>query len=79
MTENKHRIVKRAVLSFGLILTVLFGLNLTVQAQEQQSDSLFAARLMEDNLALFHRSDSLEEVITMLMKTAGYCRFRSIR
>ncbi len=66
MTEINIEIVKRAVLSFGLILTVLFGLNLTVQAQEQQSDSLFAARLMEDNLALFHRSDSLEEVITML-------------
>ena len=52
-----------------LMLIMMFSFTKSMNAQERGSDSLFAARLMEDNLALYHQTDSLEVIIDKLHTT----------
>ncbi|NVO19965.1 MAG: hypothetical protein HXX13_09705 [Bacteroidetes bacterium] len=51
-----------------LLLISLLLSGIKVNAQESGSDSLFAARLMEDNLVLFNQADSLERMTHQLEK-----------
>ncbi len=50
----------RSLLMFELILTGLIGFG---QEAEDKTDSLYAARLMQDNLELYHQIDSLNLII----------------
>lgn len=63
MTLPKFDISK---LIFPFLIMVLFGAARPVSAQDNSSDSLFSAKLMEDNLALYHEADSLEQIIQIL-------------
>jgi hypothetical protein len=62
METNKRKI------SLFCFMALLFLLSLSqrIKAQESLSDSIFSAKLMEDNLALYNRVDSLEGVIQFL-------------
>ncbi len=59
MREFKNTIL------YGMLLCVLFAANVDVRAQEvdDKTDSLYAARLMQDNLGLYQAVDSLNLLI----------------
>ncbi len=58
----------KALIALQLCLTILTFLisKGNILAQESSPDSIIAARLMEDNLALYQQTDSLELAIHML-------------
>jgi hypothetical protein len=57
---------------FPVVCLIVFGIILCyakcLKAQDIDSDSLIAARLMEDNLSLFNQVDSLESLVDFLHK-----------
>ena len=59
-------IISRSCICFLLLFLLLCGFSGKSTAQQSNADSIYAARLMEDNLALYNRTDSLEKVITRL-------------
>ncbi len=63
---NKLRIKGKLQGNLLFLIIAVLGLKGNAFSQETSSDSLFAAKLMEDNLALYAQTDSLDKVISDL-------------
>lgn len=66
--QQRFRAARSNRLSSFLLIALLLTGSIQLCAQEYNSDSIFSAKLMEDNLALFNQVDSLESVISGLQR-----------
>lgn len=66
--QQRFRTSRSNRLSSFLLFVLLLTGSIQLYAQEYNSDSIFSAKLMEDNLVLFNQVDSLESVITGLKR-----------
>jgi hypothetical protein len=71
MSHQKNKFPNLTLPSILLLLSLIFCWGIKVHAQETDPDSLFAAKLMEDNLSLYNQIDSLENVINSLKNYSG--------